>query len=80
MVPPVECTIPAEAPPVFFPQPLPPKAKDGADILAVVSAERDRALAALDQAVSHADAIRTWAANKQDRDERCATWAAGLNK
>ena len=77
-VAPVECTIPPEAPPVFFPQPLPPKASDGSDVIAVLRSERDRALAALNQAVSHADAIRVWGANKADRDERCAAWAAGV--
>jgi len=70
---------PDEAP-SFTPRPLPPKAADGSDVLAVLTAERDRALAALDQAVSHADAVRVWAANKHDRDVRCADWAAGINK
>lgn len=80
VVPPAECMLAGDAAPVFTPRPLPPKAADGSDVLAVLTAERDRALAALDQAVSHADAVRVWAANKHDRDVRCADWTAGLNK
>lgn len=80
MTAPAECTLPPAAPPVFTPRPLPPSAPEGADPVAKLKAELARAVDYGAQAVTYADTLRVHEADKHDRDVRCATWAAGLNK
>ena len=64
VIPPAECTVSREAPPVFVLRELPP-----------ASDQARHALEAARQAIDYADGVRVYAVDLHDAWERCADWA-----
>ena len=68
VIPPAECTVDRDAPPVFALRALPP-----------ASEQAQHAIEAARQAIDYADEVRVYAVDLHDAWGRCAAWARRVN-